>query len=102
MNTYIKTIRVRNMASPRGLACVPNQFIVHIEGEGKYFQSYSSVIAFIPYALSDHSKIVLDKEKWNYSNTTGKYRNIFLGEERKETEKKIKEGVYILADLNKI
>jgi hypothetical protein len=32
--------------------------------------------------------------------TTGKYRNQFLGETKKDTEAKIKSGEYILADLN--
>ena len=42
----------------------------------------------------------LDKRYWNYSRTTGKYRNMVLDEDIKETRKKIEEGVYILADLN--
>ena len=46
-------------------------------------------------------KIELDQKYWNYSNTTGKYRNIFLGETITETKKKIKSGEYILTDLNK-
>jgi len=43
----------------------------------------------------------LDKKYWNYSNTTGKYRNIFLNETIKDTRAKIKSGTYILTDLNK-
>jgi hypothetical protein len=35
------------------------------------------------------STVYLDENKWDYSVTTGKYRNIFLGETRKETQKKI-------------
>ena len=34
------------------------------------------------------------------SNTTGKYRNIFLDENINETKKKIKSGEYKLVDLN--
>ena len=45
-------------------------------------------------------KTFLDKTYWNYSVTTGKYRNQFLGETKKETEAKIKSGEYILTDLN--
>lgn len=79
---------------------IPNQFI--IEGvqygqPGQYFQSYDSVIAFKP---NNGSTITLDKNKWDASVTTGKYRNMFLNETKKETEKKIKSGEYILADLN--
>jgi hypothetical protein len=40
------------------------------------------------------------KINWDYSVTTGKYRNIFLEETKKETQKKIDQGIYILTDLN--
>ena len=46
------------------------------------------------------NKTKLDTNYWDYSTTTGKYRNMFLGETRKETEKKIKSGEYVLTDLN--
>ena len=45
-------------------------------------------------------KVYLDKTFWDYSVTTGKYRNIFLDETKKETQKKIDNGTYILTDLN--
>lgn len=41
-----------------------------------------------------------DRDKWDYYRTTGKYRNLFLGETKAETEKKIKAGIYALDDLN--
>jgi hypothetical protein len=44
--------------------------------------------------------VELDKNYWNYSVTTSKYRRIFLGEGTKETEEKIKAGEYFLANLN--
>ena len=44
--------------------------------------------------------ITLDETYWDYSKTTGKYRNQFLGETKAETEKKIKSGEYQLVDLN--
>lgn len=50
--------------------------------------------------LQNDGKILLDSKKWDYSNTTGKYRNQFLEETRKETEAKIKDGTYKLVDLN--
>ena len=59
-------------------------------------QSYNSMIA----VKTCDGKIELDLHKWDYSRTTGKYRNHFLGESKKETEKKIKEGIYELVDLN--
>lgn len=92
----IGKVRVENMTSPRGNREVPNQFIIHTP-EGTYFQSYSSVIAFAP---KGEGKTVLDASKWDYSTTTGKYRNNFLGESIEETRAKIKNGTYILADLN--
>jgi hypothetical protein len=53
------------------------------------------------YKSGQELKIYLDQKYWNYSNTTGKYRNIFLGETIKDTRAKIKSGEYILTDLNK-
>jgi hypothetical protein len=96
MNDTIKKVSVKNMLSPRGSKEVPNQFIIKTN-DGDYFQSYKSIIAFKP---CDAGHIILDENKWDYSTTTGKYRNQFLGEGIEETRRKIKEGVYILADLN--
>lgn len=91
----IKKVSVSNMASPRG-GDVPNQFIIETP-EGRYFQSYRSIVAFIPYG---DGKTVLDAKTWDYSTTTGKYRNQFLREDKRTTEKKIASGEYLLADLN--
>jgi len=74
----------------------PNQFVVVTEN-GKYFQSYNSKICFIP---NDGSPIQLDRSKWDFSKTTSKYRNQFLGEDTKTTQKNIDNGTYILTDLN--
>lgn len=87
-------MRVENMVSSNGNS-VPNQFIINTE-KGKYFQSYNSVIAFIPFK----GKIELDSIFWDYSKTTGKYRNQFLGMNIKETREKINSGEIILTDLN--
>lgn len=92
----IKKISVKNMVSDRSQKEVANQFEIHTP-DGVYFQSYQSVIAFVP---NCNGQIVLDADKWDYSVTTGKYRNQFLGETKKETEKKIKSGEYVLANLN--
>lgn len=92
----IKNIKVTNMTSSRG-NIIANQFEIRTD-EGIYFQSYDSIIAFRPFAPI--SKIQLDQKYWNYSTTTGKYRNIFLGEDKKTTEKKIKSGEYVLTNLN--
>ena len=91
----INQIRVENMQGRNGND-VPNQFKIWTD-EGLYFQSYNSTIAFIPL----EGPTVLDRKKWDYSRTTGKYRNLFLRETKKETEQKIKAGGYVLADLNR-
>lgn len=74
---------------------MPNQFVISTE-EGHYFKSYGSIIVFRPI----NGKVQLDVNKWDYSVTTRKYRNLFLGETKKETEIKIKNGEYELVDLN--
>jgi len=94
--TTTTMVKVENITSSRGNK-VPNQFIFTDEIGNKYFQSYSSVIA----KINPLDQIYLDQKYWNYSNTTGKYRNIFLGETIKDTRAKIKSGEYILTDLNK-
>ena len=85
---------VSNMTSPKGNQ-VPNQFIIWAN-EGKYFQSYRTTIAFI----DNNGNVFLDKDYWDYSRTTGKYRNIFLGETRDQTMYSIKTGEYELKNLN--
>jgi len=75
---------------------VPNQFVITTP-DGRYFQSYRSIIAFKPY----HGKIQLDEDTWDYSNTTSKYRRLFLnGEGINETRAKIESGEYKLTNLN--
>lgn len=85
--------RIENMTSHNGNE-VPNQFRIFTD-DGVYFQSYKTIIAFRNF----HGNITLDPQ-WDYSMTTGKYRNIFLRESRKETERKIKSGEYKIVNLN--
>jgi len=92
-------MKTENMTSTNGNK-VANQFIITDDNGNTFFQSYSSVIVKIPMFDNDDSKIQLDQKYWNYSNTTGKYRNIFLNETIKDTRKKIKSGEYKLVDLN--
>ena len=86
-------MQVENMRSARGNK-VANQFIINDKGE-EYFQSYRSIIA-----KKSQGKIYLDEYYWDYSTTTGKYRNQFLNEGIADTRKKIASGEYILTDLN--
>jgi len=87
-------MKVYNMTSSKGNQ-IANQFEIY-DKKGKYFQSYNSTIVFV----NNKGQVYLDKYYWDYSRTTGKYRNLFLGEAKKETENKIKNGVYKLKNLN--
>jgi len=89
-----KRFKVENFIGNSGRE-IANQFIIKTK-EGRYFQSYNSIIAFI----SNSGKVILDKNYWDYSVTTGKYRNMFLGEDKKETQRNIDNGKYGLVDLN--
>ena len=91
----MSTPSVENVTSPTTGRAIPNQFLIYTD-EGVIFQSYSSVIAF-----RDHAgHVTLDRDKWDYSTTTGKYRNLFLHEKKADTERKIADGTYDLDDLN--
>ncbi len=87
--------KVRQMTSNSSGRPVANQFIIYTD-KGAYFQSYDSVIAF----KDNNRKIILDNYYWDYSRTTSKYRNQFLGEGIADTRAKIESGEYKLADLN--
>ncbi len=87
-------VKVENMRSDRGNS-IANQFVIQTS-DGLYFQSYDSIIVFKKYG----DKTYLDEKTWDYSMTTGKYRNQFLRENKAETEKRIKSGEYVLTDLN--
>ena len=102
-------LKVENMVSSKGNK-IPNQFIIeeylHQDGSPSYtvkrktFQSYKSIIARITGDPNGPDYVELDPDYWNYSVTTSKYRRMFLGEGTKETEKKIKAGEYVFANLN--
>ena len=86
-------MKVQNLRSSKG-NIIANQFEIRTE-TAVYFKSYRSIIVKV-----EGGKTYLDPVYWDYSRTTGKYRNIFLSESKKETEQKIKKGTYILIDLN--
>ena len=85
-------VKVENVTSSRGNT-IPNQFIMYGQG-WTLFQSYKS-----PIAMLKGGKTFIFKD-WDYSTTTGKYRNEFLGEEKKDTLKKLKSGEYIAVDFD--
>ena len=89
-------MKLLNMKSPKGNP-VPNQFLIRQDDDTLYFQSYNSVIV----KRDSQGAVTLDKNRWDYSVTTGKYRNLFLRETKKDTLKKIETGEYQLEDLNR-
>ena len=89
------TAKVRQMKSASSGRPVANQFVIYTS-EGTFFQSYDSVIAF----RDNFNRIKLDEYYWEYSRTTSKYRNQFLGEGIADTRSKIESGEYELQNLN--
>lgn len=88
-------VKVGNMISRNGNE-VPNQFEI-VTDEGIYFQSYTTVIA----CKSFIAPVVYLDPKWDYSRTTMKYLNQFLGtSSKKEIEAGIKSGRFIIEELN--
>lgn len=67
-----------------------NQTIVHDQGSSTLF-SYDTPIC----TKEVDGSITLYKD-WNYSNTTSKYRSMFLGEGLKDTRDKLVRGIYKL------
>ena len=90
-------MEVSNFKTSRGNKA-NNQLIIHTS-EYTLFKSYNSII--IKTTFEDGVKVYyLDKRYWNYSKTTSRYRNEFLGETSKETLAKINNGTYKLVNLN--
>lgn len=87
---------------------VKNQFIIFgsiVYNKERWrteiFQSYNTIIA-LQVTMPNHSPItVLDNNDWDYSTTTGKYRNKFLNCDKDEILKNIADGSILLMDLNK-
>jgi hypothetical protein len=88
-------MNVENMRSSKGNK-VANQFIITDDYGNTFFQSYKSIIA----KKNIRGEVELDSDTWDYSVTTGKYRNEFLGEGIAATREKIASGEYQLVDLN--
>ena len=70
---------------------VKNQFVLNDNQGNEYLQSYNSIIV-----KRDQFNNITLGQNWDYSNTTGKYRNLYLGETKKETEAKIASGEYTI------
>lgn len=92
-------MKVKNMTSTRSGRPVANQFVITHE-QLETFQSYDKTIVVIDREHYPDVTITLDATYWNYSVTTGKYRNEFLGEHKDATQAKIDSGEYVLVNLN--
>lgn len=87
LGTFIKCTRYRGASK---------QFLIKTD-RGTVLQSYDVVIA----AKID-GRVYLDIDNWqSWSTTTGKYRNLFLREKKRETLKKIERGEYHLCELDR-
>lgn len=73
----------------------PNHFIIKHDGI-EYFQSYNTIII-----KRDSGRVYLDVNYWDFSPTTSKHRNFYLGLSTDEIKENIKLGRFKLEDLNK-
>lgn len=88
-------MNVRNMTSARGNK-IANQFII-TDGVKVTFQSYDSEIVTIDY---DNGTIFVGND-WDYSVTTGKYRNMFMHDNYFH-EMETKEGFQKILDAGEL
>jgi hypothetical protein len=88
-------ISIENMMSPNGNK-VANQFVINTGDGVLWFRSYNSNIA----RVDADGNVTLDATYWDYSTTTSRYRNLFLGNDTATCKRLIKSGVYRLGDLN--
>ena len=94
----IKDLKVENLEY-NGRA-IPNQFIINykemVGGQWikyKIFQSYESEI--LKWIDGQLTKVGKD---WDYSSTTGKYRNILTGMTKKEFKKYLEKDFILMED----
>ena len=87
--------KVENFKSSRSGNPIANQFKITLQNGTEVFQSYNSIVA-----IKVNGQTFLDRTCWDYSNTTSRYRKFFLQEDTKTTKEKIKNGVYVVLDLN--
>ena len=97
-NSSGKVIRIynngNNTSPGRGgfyqtISSANNQTFVTMPNGDRYFKSYNSWVARW---IAEVDIVELDSHTWDYSRTTGKYRNQILGENTAETRKGIKEA----------
>lgn len=76
----------------------PNHFVIKIKNR-RYLQSYDTIIAGI-IDTEDKKLIYLDKDNWNYSKSTARWRNKFLEMTNAEVNIGVVQGKFIMKDLN--
>ena len=92
---------INNMKSNRGRT-IPNQYVIKLDN-CDVFQSYETVIAIRDYDyVNGKYEVYLNKQYYNYSRTTSRYRNKYLGLTTKEIEQKIKAKEFVLITHNKM
>ena len=95
-------IGVEQMTSRSGNV-VPNQVILS-EMSGKTFVSYGSKIVYLSNNRGSDGlplEIIVDETYWDYSRTTGKYRNEFMDMGVQEVRNHIKTGRIKVGNLNR-
>jgi len=98
-------MRVENLFNPDNGNDVANQFRIYT-GEGVIFQSYETTICIKAHGSTYLNNAMIEikrgekKEAWKSSRTTSKWLRIFLNEDKETIDSKIKEGEYILMNLN--
>lgn len=73
-----------------------NQVVVQFSDGSEIFNSYGKNIV----EYSKNHKIYFDKKYWNFSNTTSKWRNKYMGVDSKWVKDAIKNGIVKFKDLN--
>ena len=92
---------INNMISDKGNT-IPNQYVIRLDN-CDVFQSYETVIAIRNYDyVNGKYEVYLNKEYYDYSRTTSKYRNKYLGLTSKEVKEKIKAKEFFLITDNKM
>ena len=84
-------------SNPKTGRPIPN-FNILVFSDFKLLEGYKTIIC----KVENTGDVTLDPVFWNWGATTAKYRAMFLQETTKESEAKIKEGVYKLEKLNQI
>lgn len=69
--------KIENIINNNGNV-VPNQFIIYEDNGDITFESYDSIICQIRDGALGYDRVVVFGSDWDYSTTTGKYRNKFL------------------------